>query len=321
MLKETVLNVKDLKVSFSTDEGYLTAVDGVSFELNKGEVLGVVGESGCGKSVTSLSILRLLDRKKTKIDGDIQFNGQNLLELKERNLRKIRGNSISMVHQNPMSSLNPVYTIGNQLSETIRLHQKVSKSESMQKSIELLRLVGIPSPEEKIHSYPHQLSGGMKQRVMIALALACQPKILIADEPTTALDVTIQSQILELMHKLKEEMDMSVIFITHDLGVVAEFCTKVVVMYLGQVVESADVKSIFKSPLHPYTKGLLKSIPRIDGERNRQLFSIEGAVPSLQEIPKGCRFSNRCTYVTQKCLDKAPELKERSEGHYARCWL
>jgi peptide/nickel transport system ATP-binding protein len=318
---QTILDVRDLKVSFKTHKGLLPAVNSVSFSVKKGEILGVVGESGCGKSVTATSIMGLLNKKKSFVEGEVQYQNRNLLNLKEREYRKIRGNVISMVHQNPMTALDPLYTIGNQMIETICLHQKVSKSEAFDRALELLKKVGIASPEIKIHSYPHQLSGGMKQRVMIAIALACQPDILIADEPTTALDVTIQAQILDLLLDLQKEYGMSIIFITHDLGVVAEFCEKVMVMYLGQVVESADVKTIFKSPKHPYTKGLLNSIPNIEGQRKEKLFTVMGAVPPLSKIPKGCRFSNRCSFVTERCLNEMPQLEENVEGHLVRCWL
>ena len=316
-----VLDVKDLKISFKTHNGVLPAVNSVSFSVKKGEILGVVGESGCGKSVTATSIMGLLNKKKSFVEGEVNYEGQNLLNLKEKEFRKIRGNVISMVHQNPMTSLDPLYTIGNQLIETIRLHQKVSKSEAFDRALELLKKVGISSPEIKIHSYPHQLSGGMKQRVMIAIALACQPDILIADEPTTALDVTIQAQILDLLLDLQKEYGMSIIFITHDLGVVAEFCERVMVMYLGQVVESADVKSIFKSPQHPYTKGLLKSIPNLEGKRKEKLFTVEGSVPPLSKVPNGCRFSNRCSFAFERCFNEMPQLETNSEGHSVRCWL
>lgn len=317
-----ILDVRDLKVAFKTSNGYLQAVNSVSFSLEKGEILGVVGESGCGKSVTATSILGLFDRKKSRVEGEIQYKERNLLRLSEKQYRKIRGNVISMVHQNPMTALDPLYTIGSQMVETILLHQDVSKQEAQMLALDLLKKVGIPSAEQKINAYPHQLSGGMKQRAMIAIALACKPDILIADEPTTALDVTIQAQILDLLLDLQKEYGMSIIFITHDLGVVAEFCTKVMVMYLGQVVESADVKTIFTSPKHPYTKGLLKSIPAIDGERKEKLFTIKGTVPPLSNIPKGCRFSNRCPHAKDLCNQEMPKLVElKQSNHSVRCWL
>jgi peptide/nickel transport system ATP-binding protein len=317
-----ILDVKDLKIAFKTPNGYLQAVNSVSFSLDKGEILGVVGESGCGKSVTATSILGLFNRKKSRVEGEIKYKEQNLLRLNEKQYRKIRGNVISMVHQNPMTALDPLYSIGSQMVETILLHQDVSKQEAHQLALELLKKVGIPSAEQKINAYPHQLSGGMKQRAMIAIALACKPDILIADEPTTALDVTIQAQILDLLLDLQKEYGMSIIFITHDLGVVAEFCTKVMVMYLGQVVESADVKTIFSSPQHPYTKGLLKSIPIIEGERKEKLFTIKGTVPPLSDIPKGCRFSNRCPHASDLCNQEMPDLVEINQSnHFVRCWL
>ncbi|PKG25285.1 ABC transporter ATP-binding protein [Niallia nealsonii] len=317
-----ILEVRDLKVAFKTSNGYLQAINSVSFSLEKGEILGVVGESGCGKSVTATSILGLFDRKKSRVEGKIQYKEHNLLRFSEKQYRKIRGNVISMVHQNPMTSLDPLYTIGSQMIETILLHQDVSKQEAQMLALDLLKKVGIPSAEQKINAYPHQLSGGMKQRAMIAIALACKPDILIADEPTTALDVTIQAQILDLLLDLQKEYGMSIIFITHDLGVVAEFCTKVMVMYLGQVVESADVKTIFTSPQHPYTKGLLKSIPTIEGERKEKLFTITGTVPPLSDIPKGCRFSNRCPHAKDRCNQEMPELVELSQSnHSVRCWF
>jgi oligopeptide/dipeptide ABC transporter ATP-binding protein len=321
-INHNILEVNDLKVAFKTPKGYVQAINSVSFSLEKGEILGVVGESGCGKSVTATSILGLFNRRKSKVEGEIQFKNRNLLSLSEKQFRKIRGNVISMVHQNPMTALDPLYTIGSQLVETIMLHQKVTKQEARQLALNLLIKVGIPSAEEKINAYPHQLSGGMKQRAMIAIALACKPDILIADEPTTALDVTIQAQILDLLLDLQKEYGMSIIFITHDLGVVAEFCTKVMVMYLGQVVESADVKTIFTSPQHPYTQGLMKSIPSIDGIRKEKLFTIEGTVPPLSDIPKGCRFSNRCPYVKDVCHQDMPGLTDIGESsHSVRCWF
>ena len=312
--------MKNLNISFKTSKGTLAAVKDVTFNLKKGEILGVVGESGCGKSVTASSIMGLLNTKNTIIEGEINYKGQNLVGLQEKEYRKIRGNVISMVHQNPMTALDPLYRIGDQIVETIRLHQKVSKAEAKERAIELLKKVRIPSAEEKIRAYPHQLSGGMKQRVMIALALACQPDILIADEPTTALDVTIQSQILKLLLDLQQEFQMSIIFITHDLGVVAEFCEKVMVMYLGQIVESTTVEELFRSPQHPYTKGLLKAAPTIKGNRNQKLFNIKGAVPPLSQIPAGCRFANRCVYAEEVCSSAVPELKTINEQHLVRCW-
>ena len=325
MNDQRVLEIRDLKTYFFTYEGVAKAVDGVSYQLAKGEPLGVVGESGCGKSVTALSILRLIPIPPGKIvGGEILFKGKNLIDLPEEEMRKIRGNRISMIFQEPMTSLNPVFTIGNQIQETIKLHQGLSKRESLEKAIEMLRLVNIPSPERCVKQYPHELSGGMRQRAMIAMSLACNPEILIADEPTTALDVTIQAQILDLMNKLKEELGMAIILITHNLGVIAETVNRVLVMYAGKIVEEAKTKTLFENPQHPYTGGLLKSIPRL-GDKVRhgkvRLSEIPGVVPSLYEIPPGCRFSTRCPSVMDVCREKEPELKEIEKDHFSACWL
>lgn len=321
MQKQPLLEVKELKTHFHTERGRVTAVDGVNFYVEEGEILGVVGESGCGKSVTSQSILRLFDEKRTAdYDGNIYFRGLDLLAISEEKMQKIRGNDIAMIFQDPLSSLNPVFTIGHQLVESILLHQNVSKKEAYARAVEMLRMTGIPAPEKRIKEYPSQLSGGMQQRVMIAIALSCQPQLLIADEPTTALDVTIQAQILDLIVSLNKELNMGVIFITHDLGVVAEICTRVVVMYLGQIVEEADVNSLFDTPLHPYTKGLMKSVPQLDGDRSEKLHVIDGTVPALNNIPKGCRFSTRCQYANELCLEKEPELTTHKNGQKVRCW-
>ncbi|WP_078593954.1 ABC transporter ATP-binding protein [Evansella clarkii] len=320
MVNEPLLNVKELKTIFSTEKGPVTAVDGVTFHVDSGETVGIVGESGCGKSVTAESIMRLLNEQTTKYEGAITYNGKNLLHLSKEQMRKIRGNEISMIFQDPMTSLNPVYTIGNQITETIMIHQKLSKEKAYVKAIEMLELTGIPSPEKRIYEYPHNLSGGMRQRVMIAMALSCHPSLLIADEPTTALDVTIQAQILDVISDLKKELNMGVMMITHDLGVVAEVCSRVVVMYLGQVIEEADVDTLFFNPKHPYTKGLLKSIPKLDGDRNSKLHVVEGTVPSLDNIPEGCRFAPRCAYADELCLNRAPELETTDEGNKVRCW-
>lgn len=320
MNDQVILEINELKTIFSTENGPLTAVDGISFKVVQGETLGVVGESGCGKSVTSESIMRLLNEKSTKYEGEVNFKGKNLLTLPEQKMRDIRGNEISMIFQDAMTSLNPVYTIGNQISEAIMIHQNLKPKEAMAKSIEMLRLTGIPSPEKRVHEYPHELSGGMRQRVMIAMALSCRPSLLIADEPTTALDVTIQAQILDLINDLKKEANMSVIMITHDLGVVAEICTRVVVMYLGQIIEEADVDTLFNKPLHPYTKGLIKSIPKIDGDRTQKLHLIPGTVPSLSNVPQGCRFAPRCVFADEKCLKDPPILEPISTGQSVRCW-
>jgi peptide/nickel transport system ATP-binding protein len=319
-MKEKLLEVKELKTHFHTERGNVTAVDGVSFAVHAGETVGVVGESGCGKSVTAESILRLLDEKSTRYEGEILYQGKNLLNYSVKEMQDIRGNDISMIFQDPMSSLNPVYTVGNQIVESILLHQKGSKKEAYAKAVEMLRLTGIPSPEKRVNEYPHELSGGMRQRVMIAMSLSCQPKLLIADEPTTALDVTTQSQILDLINELKEKYNMGTVMITHDLGVVAEVCTRVVVMYLGQVIEEADVQSLFASPYHPYTQGLLKSIPKLSGDRSGKLHVIEGKVPTLHQVPKGCRFAPRCEFASQKCLEQMPELQEEDGGRKVRCW-
>jgi peptide/nickel transport system ATP-binding protein len=318
MQNEYLLELKELKTTFFTENGPLTVVNGVSFHVSAGETVGVVGESGCGKSVTSESILRLLNEKSTKYEGEINFKNRNLLTLSEDEMRDIRGNEISMIFQDPMTSLNPVYTIGNQIAESIMIHQKLNKKAAYAKAIDMLRLTGIPSPEKRVNEYPHELSGGMRQRVMIAIALACQPSLLIADEPTTALDVTIQSQILDLIQDLKQELNMGVVLITHDLGVVAEACTRVVVMYLGEIIEEAKVEDLFANPLHPYTKGLLKSIPQLDGDRSQKLYVIQGSVPHLSNVPKGCRFAPRCAYATEICGQTPPELS--GTAHKVRCW-
>ena len=316
-----LLRVTDLVTSFRTDEGVLRAVDEASFEIDAGTTVGIVGESGCGKSVTALSIMRLLPEPAGKVDaGKIELDGEDLLRFTERKMQDVRGNKVSMIFQEPMTSLNPVYTVGAQIVEAIRMHQKKSRILAREHAIEMLKLVGIPSPESNVDSYPHQLSGGMRQRVMIAMALACKPKLLIADEPTTALDVTIQAQILELLKKLQEQLGMAVLLITHDLGVVAEYAKDVVVMYAGRVVERAPVREIFAHPRHPYTKGLLGSIPvpTKGGERKR-LPTIEGMVPDLRELPKGCRFADRCSMVIDDCKKAEPELVEIEPGHFARC--
>ena len=320
MTQPELLAVNDLKTIFYTENGPVTAVDGISFTVAAGETLGVVGESGCGKSVTAESIMRLLNEKTSRYEGAVNFKGQNLLALSDSKMNKIRGNEISMIFQDAMTSLNPVYTIGNQISEALMIHQGLNAKQAMAKSVDMLKLTGIPSPEKRVHEYPHEISGGMRQRVMISMALSCKPSLLIADEPTTALDVTIQAQILDLINDLKEESNMSVIMITHDLGVVAEVCTRVVVMYLGQIIEEADVDTLFEKPLHPYTKGLIKSIPKIDGDRTKKLHMIEGTVPSLENVPIGCRFAPRCEYADEQCLTEPPVLEVARDGHKVRCW-
>ncbi len=319
-MAERLLEVRGLKTYFYTEDGVVPAVDGVDFALNKGETLGIVGESGCGKSVTSLSIMRLIPDPPGKIvDGEIIFEGSNLLKKAEAEMRNIRGNDISMIFQEPMTSLNPVFTIGDQIMEAIILHQRLSKADARKRAIEMLRLVGIPSPERRVDEYPHQLSGGMRQRVMIAMALSCNPKLLIADEPTTALDVTIQAQILDLMRKLRDEFGTAIMLITHDLGVVAELAERVVVMYAGKIVEQADVKPQFGNPLHPYTVGLLGSIPKLT-EQQERLQVIEGVVPHPAFMPKGCRFHPRCKEAREICKVEEPELMEQEPGHLVACW-
>ncbi len=324
-MEDVILDIRDLKTFFYTYDGVAKAVDGVSYRLSAGEPLGIVGESGCGKSVSALSILRLIpDPPGRIVDGEIYFRETNLLELAYDRMREIRGNRISMIFQEPMTSLNPVFTVGDQIAEAFRLHQGLTRQEALDKSIDTLRLVNIPSPERCVGRYPHELSGGMRQRAMIAMALGCNPEILIADEPTTALDVTIQAQIIDLMLQLKEELGMAIILITHDLGIIAETVKRVIVMYAGKIVEEAVTRTVFKMPLHPYTQGLLQSIPRL-GNKVRlgrvRLEEIPGVVPSLYELPPGCRFSTRCRHVMEICRKKEPELEEVEEGHLCRCWL
>jgi len=318
-LTARLLEVKDLVVQFKSDEGVTPSVNGVSFSVSRGETLAIVGESGCGKSVTSLSIMGLLAYPGQVAGGEISFEGKNLLTFSKKEMRKLRGNEISMIFQEPMTSLNPVFTIGNQIGEVIRVHQGLNRKEAKEKSIEMLQLVGIPRAEKIVDNFPHQLSGGMRQRVMIAMGLACNPKLLIADEPTTALDVTIQAQILELMAKLSRERDTGVILITHDLGVVAEMADRVVVMYAGQVVEEATVFELFANPKHPYTKGLLDSIPKIR-EQKEELDSIEGSVPNPLDMPQGCTFHPRCIYATDKCKTEKPQLEQLNDQHAIRCF-
>lgn len=315
---ETLLEARDLSTYFFTDEGIVKAVDGVSFNLSLGESLGILGESGCGKSVTALSIMRLVQPPGKIVNGEILFNGEDLLKKPEEEMRQIRGNKISMIFQDPMTSLNPVFTIGDQIIEVITLHQGLDKRSAKKKAIEMLELVRIPEAEKRINDYPHQFSGGMRQRVMIAMALSCNPSILIADEPTTALDVTIQAQILELIKLLRKEFQMSTILITHDMGIVAEYCDNVLVMYAGKVVEYADLKTIFKHPAHPYTIGLLESVPRLDVRRER-LNAIEGQPPDLVALPNYCYYAERCPYGTKECLEEIPELVEIEKGHLVRC--
>ncbi|HEX9910408.1 MAG TPA: ABC transporter ATP-binding protein [Desulfatiglandales bacterium] len=316
---EPVLEIKGLKTQFQSKGGLLTAVDGMDLSLERGETLGLVGESGCGKSVTALSILQLLPKPAGRIAaGQILFEGRDLVKMSAAEIRRIRGNEISMIFQEPMTCLNPVYTVGFQIQEVLRKHRQMSKREAVSETVSMLGLVGIPEPAARIDDYPHQLSGGMRQRIMIAMALSCHPKIMIADEPTTALDVTIQAQILDLIGRLKEEIGMSVLLITHDLGVVAEICRQVVVMYAGKMVESADVKELFAGPAHPYTVGLFKSLPRIGGKEGA-LSPIPGVVPSLLHLPSGCAFRDRCFKSNSKCV-KEPLWREIRPGHKVRCW-
>jgi oligopeptide transport system ATP-binding protein len=316
-----VLEIRNLKTYFSSDRGEVRAVDGVSLHIDAGETLGVVGESGSGKSVTSLSVMRLIASPPGRYaDGEILFEGRDILKLDKAAMRDLRGNKLSMIFQEPMTSLNPVFTVGAQIAEAIRLHQHLSRPAAFAKAIDMLRLVNISAPERRAHEFPHQLSGGMRQRVMIAIALSCNPKLLIADEPTTALDVTIQAQILDLMRKLRAELGMAIMLITHDLGIVAEMCDRVVVMYGGRIVEEADVLSLFDNPLHPYSEGLLASIPRID-EDVEQLYAIEGSVPHPAERSEGCAFAPRCRYAFARCRSETPVLSPIADGRKAACFL
>ena len=317
---EPILKVQDLHTEITTNYGTFEAVSGVSFELGKGETLGLVGESGCGKSLTSLSITGLLGPKVRVAAGEAIFEGRDIFKLSPKEMRQLRGGKISMIFQEPMTSLNPVMKIGDQITECILMHNNISKQEAWDKAVEMLKLTGVPRVERMMKEYPFQLSGGQRQRVMIAMALVCKPKILIADEPTTALDVTIQAQILDLMENLKQKTGTSILFITHDLGVVAEVCDDVVVMYSGRVVEKGDVRSIFASPSHPYTKGLLASIPKL-GECAEELESIPGNVPNPKYMPQGCKFAPRCSCAFDKCREEEPGFYDVGEGHMSRCWL
>jgi len=323
-MAEPLLEVRGLKTRFSVEEGSVLAVDDVSFSLPPGGTLGVVGESGCGKSVTALSVMRLVpDPPGRVVAGEIRFKGRDLLALPEEEMRRIRGNQISMVFQEPMTSLNPVYTVGEQIGEGARLHQGLDRKQARERAVEMLRQVGIPAPEQRVDAYPHQLSGGMRQRVMIAMALACNPELIIADEPTTALDVTIQAQILDLLKRLQAERGMAVMLITHDLGVVAESCDAVVVMYAGRVVEQAPVRALFRQPAHPYTAGLLRSIPSFHdvqgGAAGARLKTIPGMVPSLRKLPVGCRFRDRCERALEVCAKVDPPLELKRDGQSAAC--
>jgi len=316
-----LLEIENLVTTFDTEDGCVTALDGVSLSVGQGETVALVGESGCGKSVTSLSILRLVPSPPGKVEaGRILFEGEDLLAKSEPQMREIRGRDIAMIFQEPMTSLNPVFTCGSQLIEAIGQHQRLTAAQAKEKVLEMLRLVGIPLPDQRFDEYPHQMSGGMRQRVMIGMALCCAPKLLIADEPTTALDVTIQAQILDLLIKLKKKMGMAILLITHDMGVVAEMAERVVVMYAGKVIEEAPVRELFRAPAHPYTRGLLDSIPRLD-VREDQLGTIPGNVPSLGSMPSGCRFHPRCPHACGLCAERVPELRETGGGRKVACWL
>ncbi len=318
-MKTPLLEVRSLTTRFYTEEGVVRAVEDVSFEIFPGEILSLVGESGCGKSVTGLSLLRLLSIPPGRIEkGEILFDGRDLLGLEEKEMEKVRGNEISMIFQEPMTSLNPVFTIGNQIMEVLQLHQHLDKNEARQRAIEMLDRVRIPSPEVRIDAYPHQLSGGMRQRAMIAMALSCQPKLLIADEPTTALDVTIQAQVLRLLKEIQKEMGMAVMLITHDLGVVSEIADRVAVMYAGRIVESGPIEAIFSQMRHPYTKGLLESIPQLE-ERRRRLNAIPGQVPNPLDLPSGCKFHPRCFLKIDECTKEEPPLFQVNRNHFSRC--
>jgi len=318
-----LLQINNLHTQFRTPHGIARAVEGVTLSVRTGEVLGVVGESGCGKSVLALSILRLLPQPPALFAaGEILFRGEDLLRVSEGRIRDIRGNDISMIFQEPMTALNPVFTVGNQLMEVFRIHQNLSTSEARRKAIEALEMVGVPSPKSRVNEYPHQLSGGMRQRVMIAMALACRPSLLIADEPTTALDVTIQAQILDLMERLREELGTAIIMITHDLGVIAEIAHRVVVLYTGKIMEQAPTLELFDHPLHPYTRGLMRAIPSPEATRKTQeLYEIEGVVPSLLALPQGCSFNPRCPLTQDVCGEKEPELREVRPEHWVACWM
>ena len=315
-----LLEVNDLHTSFFTDAGEVKAVDGVSFRLDHGKVLGIVGESGSGKSVTAYSIMQILAPTGKIVSGSVKFDGQELVGADEKLLRSVRGNRISIIFQDPMTSLNPTYTIGRQLMEAILLHTDRNRHQARERAVEMLKLVNVNEPEKRMKQYPFELSGGMRQRVMIAIALACRQHLLIADEPTTALDVTIQAQIMELIVRLNEQLNMGVMLITHDLAVVAQTCSRVIVMYLGQIVEEADVLTLFDHPCHPYTEGLMRSIPRMEGDRTKPLYMIPGTVPLLSQIPTGCRFAPRCAYATERCRQETPQLTPVSDKQSVRCF-
>ena len=318
--KDKLLDVNGLTVKFHSEDGAFTAVDDLSFIVRKGESVCIVGESGCGKSVTSLAIMGLLNIPPAEVTGEIDFEGRDLLKLSREQMRQIRGNQIAMIFQEPMTSLNPVFTCGYQIAEALTLHQGMDKAAARERALELMKLVGIPLPEKRLDDFPHQLSGGMRQRVMIAMALACNPSLLIADEPTTALDVTIQAQIMKLLRDLQQKLDMALILITHDMGVVAQMAQWVIVMYAGEEVERADVRTIFKNPMHPYTLGLLDSIPRLDSSSDEELATIEGTVPGMYDMPRGCKFEPRCKFATERCKTERPGLEDAGDGHMVRCF-
>jgi len=323
-MAETLLDIRGLKTWFKTDDGMVRAVDGVSLHIDRGETLGVVGESGCGKTVTARSVLKLIDMPPGRFEaGQILWQGRDLIPLPPDEMDKIRAREIAIIFQEPMTSLNPVYTVGYQIAEVVGQHQKLSRRQAIEGAVEMLRLVNIPNPSKRVHDYPHQFSGGMRQRVMIAMAMSCNPRLLIADEPTTALDVTIQAQILELMQEMKDKLGMSIMLITHAMGVVAETCQRVVVMYAGKVVEEAPVEALFGNPRHPYTQGLIRSIPRVDraAAHRERLEAIPGTVPSLLDPPVGCRFAARCKYAMDICVREMPPLKEVGPGHRVACVL
>ena len=319
-MTDALLRVDGLTTRFATERGEVTAVDDVSFSIGRGEIVGLVGESGCGKSVTAASVMRLLDERYTSYSGSVVLEGNDLLAMSDRRMRRERGNTVSMVFQDPMTALNPVFTVENQLIEAIRAHRTISKAEARETALRLLNEVGIPDAENRMRAYPHQLSGGMRQRVVIAMALSSQPRLLIADEPTTALDVTIQSQILELMLSLRAEYETGVVLITHDLGVVAQTCDRVLVMYLGQIIEDASVNDLFAQLHHPYTRGLLGATPSVDSDADDELEVIPGRVPSLHDVPTGCRFADRCRFVTEQCRQAPPPLEAVEGGRKVRCW-
>lgn len=319
-MNETLLNISNLTAEFKTDKGVFPAISGIDLTIKRGEILCIVGESGSGKTVASLSLMQLIPAAGKVTSGEISFEGRDLLKLKKREMAQIRGKSIAMIFQDPMMALDPVYTCGNQIMEAIRTHENLTKPDAHAKAMQLLKQVGIPHPQRVMNSYPHELSGGMCQRISIAIALSCSPKLLIADEPTTALDVTVQAQILELLKKIRRDMNMSIMLITHDLGVVAEMADRVAVMYAGKVMEEGDVRSIFHNPQHPYTRGLIRSIPHMD-QKNEKLYSISGSVPGISSMPPGCRFSPRCQDATDICREKEPEMVPVGDGCRARCWL